>query len=215
MTRREVVGKKKIACGRAGCDQRLHHNVQAIVAPSHGICVIESRSQPRTKMATFISETKENDESTFNQVAAGTVMIRYTRLTVARRTEGAKLRRRIISSQRKSTFRYFVYLYQMNVLNKFRGKPVAVASGQCHCQSPGPGRMKNSSYYIAPVGVRTHDLPHTHTAASNMVKVSYALTREGRACGGGRVVQLCPGNVSVPIVVARFTLLLKDVLASL
>ena len=60
-------------------------------------------------MATFVSETKENDESTFNQVAAGTVMIRYTRLTVARRTEGAKLRRRIISSQRKSTFRYFVY----------------------------------------------------------------------------------------------------------
>ena len=31
---------------------------------------------------------------------------------------------------------------------------------------------KNSSYYIAPVGVRTHDLPHT--VASNMVKVSYA-----------------------------------------
>ena len=26
------------------------------------------------------------------------------------------------------------------------------------CQSP--GRMKNSSYYIAPVGDRTHDLPH-------------------------------------------------------
>ena len=40
------------------------------------------------------------------------------------------------------------------------------------CQSP--GRMKNSSYYIAPVGVRTHDL--THTVASNMGKVSYALT---------------------------------------
>ena len=35
------------------------------------------------------------------------------------------------------------------------------------------GRMKNSSYYIAPVGDRTHDLPHT--AASNMVKVSHAL----------------------------------------
>ena len=34
-------------------------------------------------------------------------------------------------------------------------------------------RMKNSSYYIAPVGVRTHDLPHT--VASNMVKVSHAL----------------------------------------
>ena len=69
----------------------------------------------------------------------------------------------------------------VNVLNKFRGNPVAVAS-QCHCQSPGPGRMKNSSHYIAPVGVRTHDLPHT--AASNMVKVSYALTREGHTCGG-------------------------------
>ena len=36
-----------------------------------------------------------------------------------------------------------------------------------------PGQMKNSSYYIAPVGVRTHDLPHT--VASNMGKVSHAL----------------------------------------
>ena len=33
--------------------------------------------------------------------------------------------------------------------------------------------MKNSSYYIASVGDRTHDLPHT--VASNMVKVSQAL----------------------------------------
>ena len=33
--------------------------------------------------------------------------------------------------------------------------------------------MKNSSYYIAPVVDRTHDLPHT--VASNMVKVSPAL----------------------------------------
>ena len=33
--------------------------------------------------------------------------------------------------------------------------------------------MKNSSYYIALVGVQTHDLPHT--VASNMVKVSHAL----------------------------------------
>ena len=32
--------------------------------------------------------------------------------------------------------------------------------------------MKNESYYIASVGVRTHDLPHT--VASNMVKVSNA-----------------------------------------
>ena len=37
-----------------------------------------------------------------------------------------------------------------------------------------PGQMKNSSYYIAPVGDRTHDLPHT--VASNMVNVSQALT---------------------------------------
>ena len=36
-----------------------------------------------------------------------------------------------------------------------------------------PGRMTNSSYYIAPVGDSTHDLPHT--VASNMVKVSHAL----------------------------------------
>ena len=33
--------------------------------------------------------------------------------------------------------------------------------------------MKNSSYYIAPVGDWTHDLPHT--VASNMLKVSHAL----------------------------------------
>ena len=34
-------------------------------------------------------------------------------------------------------------------------------------------RMKNSSYYIAPVGDWTHDLPHT--VASNMVNMSHAL----------------------------------------
>ena len=34
--------------------------------------------------------------------------------------------------------------------------------------------MKNSSYYIAPAGDRTHDLPHT--VASNTGKVSHALT---------------------------------------
>ena len=32
---------------------------------------------------------------------------------------------------------------------------------------------ENSSYYIAPVGDRNHNLPHT--VASNMVKVSHAL----------------------------------------
>ena len=42
-----------------------------------------------------------------------------------------------------------------------------------------PGRMKNSSYYIAPVGDRTHDLPHT--VASNMVKVSHALNHSAMA----------------------------------
>ena len=36
-----------------------------------------------------------------------------------------------------------------------------------------PGWMKNSSYYIAPAGDRTHDLPHT--VASNTVKVSHTL----------------------------------------
>ena len=35
-----------------------------------------------------------------------------------------------------------------------------------------PGRMKNSSYYIAPIGDRTHALPDT--VASNMIKVSHA-----------------------------------------
>ena len=39
--------------------------------------------------------------------------------------------------------------------------------------------MKNSSYYIAPVGDRTHDLPHT--VASNMVKVSHALNHSATA----------------------------------
>ena len=42
-----------------------------------------------------------------------------------------------------------------------------------------PGRIKNSSYYIAPVGVQTHDL--THTVASNMVKVSHALHHSAMA----------------------------------
>ena len=39
--------------------------------------------------------------------------------------------------------------------------------------------MKNSSYYIAPVGDRTHDLPHT--VASNMAKVSHALNHSATA----------------------------------
>ena len=42
--------------------------------------------------------------------------------------------------------------------------------------------MKNSSYYIAQVGVRTHDLPHT--VASNMVKVSHALNHSAAAAVG-------------------------------
>ena len=48
-----------------------------------------------------------------------------------------------------------------------------------------PGRMKNSSYYIAPAGDRAHDLPHT--VASNMVKVSHALNHPAtEAVMGGR-----------------------------
>ena len=37
----------------------------------------------------------------------------------------------------------------------------------------------NSSYYIAPVGDRTHDLPHA--VASNMVNVSHAITHSATA----------------------------------
>ena len=45
-------------------------------------------------------------------------------------------------------------------------------------------RTKNSSYYIAPVGDWTHDLPHT--VASNMVKVSHVNHSAGRMGGRGR-----------------------------
>ena len=41
--------------------------------------------------------------------------------------------------------------------------------------------MKNSSYYIAPVGDWTHDLPHT--VASNMVNVSHALNHSATSTG--------------------------------
>ena len=70
------------------------------------------------------------------------------------------------------------------------------------------GRMKNSSYYISPVGDRTHDLPHT--VASNMVKVSHALNHSAtvqsrvertRVCiflicvVRTKIYALCAGNV--------------------
>ena len=42
--------------------------------------------------------------------------------------------------------------------------------------------MKNSSYYIASVADRTHDLPHA--VASNMVKVSHALNHSATAADG-------------------------------
>ena len=38
---------------------------------------------------------------------------------------------------------------------------------------------ENSSYYISPAGDRTHDLPHT--VASNMGKVSHAITHSATA----------------------------------
>ena len=44
-----------------------------------------------------------------------------------------------------------------------------------------PGRMKNSSYYIAPARDRTHNLPLT--VASNMVMVSHVLNH-----GDGEVI---------------------------
>ena len=47
--------------------------------------------------------------------------------------------------------------------------------------------------YIAPVGVRTHDLPHT--VASNMVKVSQALTHSATAADNYDVINyMYPGN---------------------
>ena len=56
--------------------------------------------------------------------------------------------------------------HEDNILNKFR----IWKERHVQMRKPGqsPGRMKNSSYYIAPVGVRTH------TVASNMVKVSHS-----------------------------------------
>ena len=71
--------------------------------------------------------------------------------------------------------------HEDNVLNKFRiWKERHNSDERKPCQSP--GRMKNSyptRVYIAPVGVRTHDLPHT--VASNMVKVSHALDHSATA----------------------------------
>ena len=46
-------------------------------------------------------------------------------------------------------------------------------------------RKPYSSYYIAPVGDRTRDVPHT--VASNMVKVSPALDRSATEAVGGSV----------------------------
>ena len=57
-----------------------------------------------------------------------------------------------------------------------------------------PGRMINSSYYIAPAGDRTHDLPHT--VASNMVKVSYAPNHSVKAA----VYNVCTYNYVMLII---------------
>ena len=69
-----------------------------------------------------------------------------------------------------------IKVHEDNVLNKFRIWKERHVQMRKPYQSP--GRMKNSSYYIAPVGDRTHDLPHT--VASNMVKVSTPLTTRPR-----------------------------------
>ena len=62
------------------------------------------------------------------------------------------------------------------------------------------GRMKNSSYYIAPVGDRTHDLPHT--VASNMVKVSHALNHSATELGN---LKQMSGSEGFIYVVTQFT----------
>ena len=75
----------------------------------------------------------------------------------------------LATSQRKGADGLKLLLpHEDNVLNKFR----ILKERHVQLRKPyqSPGRMKNSSYYIAPVGDRTHDLPHN--VASNMVKVS-------------------------------------------
>ena len=54
--------------------------------------------------------------------------------------------------------------------------------------------MKNSSYYIAPVGDWTHDLPHI--VASNMVKVSHALNHSATEAGDVTYAVLRVGSIS-------------------
>ena len=58
-----------------------------------------------------------------------------------------------------------------------------------------PGRMKNSSYYIALVGDRTHKLPHT--VASNMVNGSHDLNHSAAVTGisVGWMVQTLPKSL--------------------
>ena len=60
--------------------------------------------------------------------------------------------------------------HEDNVLNKFRILKERHVQVRKPYQSP--GRMKNTFYYIAPVGNGTHDLPHI--VASHMVKVCHA-----------------------------------------
>ena len=60
-----------------------------------------------------------------------------------------------------------------------------------------PGRMKNSSYYIAPARDGTHDLPYT--VASNMVKVIGV--RANIHLGGQ--TEFCPNGFSGGGVVAE------------
>ena len=67
--------------------------------------------------------------------------------------------------------------HEDKVLNKFRIWKERHFQMRKPYQSP--VRMKNSSYYIAPDGDRTHDLPHT--VAPNMVKVSHALNHSATA----------------------------------
>ena len=97
----------------------------------------------------------------------------------------------------------FTASHEDNVINKFR------ILKERHVQMRKPyqsrGRVKNSFYYIAPVGDSTHDLPDT--VASNMVKVAteavncnVEVTSRDRAIDGEswREVLVGPQNVTFP-----------------
>ena len=67
--------------------------------------------------------------------------------------------------------------HEDNVRNKFRIRKERHIQMRENRTMQSPGRMTNSSYYIAPAGDRTHNLGRRSV---NMIKVSYALTTRPR-----------------------------------